>query len=311
MKSLNEEITEVIEKKRLFVKWNDHSSRLSEQIAKKQIKALELKKKLESKNESVDGILNMSVSYLMTKAAGENGEKLSHEQKETVAAKLQYQEAVLSLQELNREKEMYDEHLKQLGDTAAAFDSLEKRKEQMIQDENTVWSEKLYEVTVQEVELMGAMQELSDAVDAGEHAYYSLQETLKALDKASNWAADEALSGGMVTSYIKHSSLDDAKASIHKTERRIRQFQDELIDIEQHENEDLHIGDFLSAADYFFDELILDWIVDNKLMEATSNVILIQEEVSSFVNVLKEKSMRFEEKRTHASEERIRIIQHS
>lgn len=311
MKSLNEQITEVLERKRLFTKWNEHSTRLAGEVAKKQIKAMELKKKLENLNENIEGLHTMSVVKIMTLTREGNQGDLTPHQKAAASAKLQYQEAVNSLNELEREKNLYDEHLLQLGDVASEYELLLQRKTEMINDENNFWSEKLYEVTASEIEVMGAMQELSDAIDAGEHAYYSLQDTLKALEKASNWSTADMPGGGLVTSFMQNSHLDDAKASLHRTERRIRQFQDELIDIEQHENADLHIGNFFKITDYFYDELIVDWVVHSKISKATKTVIKVQEEVSEFVNVLKEKSVEFERKRAALSRERIDIIQKS
>ncbi|SDN34259.1 hypothetical protein [Alkalicoccus daliensis] len=311
MKSLNEEIAETLDKKRLWNKWNEHVLRLSEQIAKKQIKASQLSKLIESHNHSLEDIHTMSVLKLISTVLKKEQEGFSQEQEEITGAKLKYQEAVTALNELEKEKKMYEEHRDSLGEVHQASENLLYRKKQLIEDENTVWSEKLYEITSREIELLGGEQELSEAVDAGEHVYYSLEDSLKALDKASNWSVMDLIDRGMVTTYMKHSQLDNAKDSLHRAERRLRQFQDELIDVEQHEYIQLDIGDFLSEADTFFDDIILSWLIHNRVREVSDKISSIQEAVSEFVNLLKEKRTDIKKQRIRLSEERVNILRNA
>ena len=48
----------------------------------------------------------------------------------------------------------------------------------------------------------------------------------------------------------------------------IRNLKKELSDVDQLVDVDLNISDFLSFADYFFDGIIADWMVQSKIKDA-------------------------------------------
>ncbi|WP_147802173.1 hypothetical protein [Alkalicoccus halolimnae] len=307
-KSLNEQITEVIEKTRLKKKWSEHQERLAEALINNKITAENLKMELDNHNLQYKDLLNIPIVKLISSTAEENHDQLSHSQLKSIEWKLLYQEALRNMEELERERVMYEEHAMQLKDVKTAGKLLEDKKNEMILNESSLWSDDLYNTTVQEINIMGELQELYDAVDAGEHAYYSLEDTRKALDKASNWSVFDMLSGGIVTAYMQQSQLDDAKESLHRTARRLRQFQDELIDIEQHQTGDMNIGTLLSNIENFYGDIIVYWIVKDQINDAVKKVSAVQSSVSELVNELKERSSQLESRREEVSLKRIRLI---
>lgn len=308
MRSLNEEITEILEKRRLWSKWNEHTERLSELIAKKQIKAANLQKSITAESHSFDELQTMSVLKIISTVVEDNEQKLSESQAEIAGAKLAYQEAVLSLSELEKERKMYADHRDNLGDVQKEYEELLVRKNKLVDDDSTLWTEELFEITGREIVLMGGEQELTDAIDAGEHVYYSLADTLKSLDKASNWSVLDLLDKGMVTNFMNHSQLDNAKNSLHRTHRRIRQFQDELIDVDQHDYAQINISEFLTAADNFFEEIIVAWLIYNRLREVTEKITSLQDDVSDYVNFLKVRRNEMKEERIKLSENRVKLL---
>jgi hypothetical protein len=307
-KSLNEQITEVIENTRLKKKWSEHQKRLAEALINNKINAENLKFEMDNHQLHYKDLHNKPIVKLISSTAEENHEQLSSSQLKSVEWKLLYQEALRNMEELERERFMYEEHALQLKDVETAGAILEERKNKMIIDDSSLWSEDLYRTTVQEINIMGELQELNDAVDAGEHAYYSLEDTLKALDKASNWSVFDMLRGGIVTAYMQQSQLEDAKESLHRTARRLRQFQDELIDIEQHQTGDMNIGTFLFSIENFYGDIIVSWIVKDQINDAVKKVSAVQSSVSELVNELKERSRQLESHREEVSRKRIRLI---
>lgn len=59
-------------------------------------------------------------------------------------------------------------------------------------------------------------------------------EAVQSLDKAEGWATWDMIGGGMISTAIKHSHLDDAKRQVHLAQNRLRNFESELADIQQH-----------------------------------------------------------------------------
>ena len=52
----------------------------------------------------------------------------------------------------------------------------------------------------------------------------------------------------------------------------LRIFQKELRDVEAIQNQHIDIGGFLTFADFFFDGLIADWMVQSKIQNARKQV---------------------------------------
>ena len=115
-------------------------------------------------------------------------------------------------------------------------------------------------------------KEIDEAIAAGERALISLEEARASLSSAGNWGLFDMLGGGMISTFVKHSKIDKAGAEIEYAKRDMRVFERELSDVQQRIDVDLNIGDFLTFADYFFDGLIADWLVQSKITNARAQV---------------------------------------
>ena len=122
------------------------------------------------------------------------------------------------------------------------------------------------------MERKSRQQEISEALMAADMASMSLQKAEELLQKASSWGIWDMLGGGMFTTWIKHSRIDDARTSLEEARRSLRSLRRELMDIDIPADFKIDIGEFLNFADYFFDGLIIDWMVQAKIREASDNV---------------------------------------
>ena len=87
----------------------------------------------------------------------------------------------------------------------------------------------------------------------------------------------------MISTMAKHSKIDSAKQHAHFAQRQLRRFQEELADAGQRLHVSLEIGGFSKFADFFFDGLIADWVVQSKIREASSACSSAMSRVSSAV----------------------------
>ena len=122
------------------------------------------------------------------------------------------------------------------------------------------------------MERKSRQQEINEALMAADMASMSLQKAEEQLQKASSWGIWDMLGGGMFTTWIKHSRIDDARLALEESRRSLRSLRRELMDLEIPGDFKIDIGEFLNFADYFFDGLIIDWMVQTKIREASDNV---------------------------------------
>ena len=115
-------------------------------------------------------------------------------------------------------------------------------------------------------------QEVEEAIAAANRVLMNLRQAETALSSAGSWGIWDMLGGGMFTTWIKHSRIDDAGTSLEEARRSLRSLRRELMDIDIPADFKIDIGEFLNFADYFFDGLIIDWMVQAKIREASDNV---------------------------------------
>lgn len=71
---------------------------------------------------------------------------------------------------------------------------------------------------------------------------------------------------------VKHSKMDKAKDDMEQAKYDLRNFSRELQDVSMHCDLNIETGDFLSFADWFFDGFFVDWMVQDRINKARSQV---------------------------------------
>ena len=108
-------------------------------------------------------------------------------------------------------------------------------------------------------------RERQEAIDAGERALDSLYGVRKELESAGNWGLLDMFGGGMFTTFVKHSKMNDAQRYMERAKRDLAAFSRELADVSETLN--INTGDFLSFADYFFDGFLADMMVQSRIRD--------------------------------------------
>ena len=115
-------------------------------------------------------------------------------------------------------------------------------------------------------------KEKREAMEAGNRALHSLREAQTNLDSARNWGLWDMFGGGTITSLIKSSRMHRAKQNMEQAKYDLRSFSKELNDVSMVINLDIETGDFLSFADWFFDNFFVDWMVQDRITKARDQV---------------------------------------
>ncbi len=115
-------------------------------------------------------------------------------------------------------------------------------------------------------------KEINEARQAGQKALYALRKAQEKLSSARNWGIWDMLGGGFLSTVVKHSRINDAEVCMEDARRYLQIFQRELRDVEMPVEFRMEIGDFLTFADFFFDGLIADWMVQSKIADAREQV---------------------------------------
>ena len=115
-------------------------------------------------------------------------------------------------------------------------------------------------------------KEIHEAIAAGERALNSLYAAQDKLKSARGWGMIDLFGGGLFTDMVKHSKMNDASRCMEDAKCYLKAFQRELKDVNLSLDLRMEVGGFLSFADFFFDGLVADYLVQSKIASAREQV---------------------------------------
>ncbi len=78
--------------------------------------------------------------------------------------------------------------------------------------------------------------------------------------------------GGLISSLAKRSKMNQARQHMEQAKWDLRNFSEELKDVNMLSHLDIETDDFLSFADWFFDGFFVDWMVQDRINTARDQV---------------------------------------
>ena len=124
-----------------------------------------------------------------------------------------------------------------------------------------------------EADMQDRKKEIDEAIEAGRKALQALDEAAEKLGSAKRWGIWDIVGGGLVSSLVKHSRIDDARELLQQARNELESFSDELDDIQENLPEfDLEISDLVSTFDIVFDNVFADILVQEKVEETAREV---------------------------------------
>ena len=109
-------------------------------------------------------------------------------------------------------------------------------------------------------------KEINEAISAADDALDHLQRARQCLNSAGNWGLLDMLGGNMITGLFKHGKMASAEREIEDARYALQRFSKELRDVQGFSS--IHINDFLTFADFFFDGFVADVLVQSKISNA-------------------------------------------
>jgi len=92
-----------------------------------------------------------------------------------------------------------------------------------------------------------------------------LELLIKQLKSAQHWGTWDVLGGGMLSSYVKQQRMGDVRKTLSSLRHYELNFRRELADIKQSLDLDVELTGVEGFLDVFFDNLITDWIVQQRI----------------------------------------------
>lgn len=291
----NEQLQLCREKLQLKHKWESRLKELNLELESQYRTADECLQRLRKEEGDVHQLTSASFSQFFLKLFGRLDDKLREEEREAAEAKLHYDAAEAAATALERDKAAVIAELAEVNDAEAEYARLLKDKESWITKHDPETTGKLEQLSLQLGSAKAMIREIQEAIHAGSAVKASLEQAEEKLSSAKNWGTYDLLGGGMISTAIKHGRIDEASAHIHDAQHGLRTLEKELRDLNWNTNmTGVDMSGMLKFADYFFDGLIADWIVQGRINSSLESVQTRIHDMNRLIDRLKQERRRME-----------------
>ncbi len=119
---------------------------------------------------------------------------------------------------------------------------------------------------------MADIAQVNQALNLTNQLIGELDQAERQLSSARNWGFVDILGGGIITDLIKHSKLNNAKASMDRVQYLLQELKRVLGGISMPGDYSMNVGTFATLADFFFDSTLVDAYMTAKIMSSLNEV---------------------------------------
>jgi hypothetical protein len=240
----------------------------------------DLARTLHKEQNDVDRLEGKGLAALFHAMLGSKEQRLDTERQELLAARLAHDEAAAELARMAQREAAMIAEITALDGAQEARAELLAEKQAWLEKHGGPAAEELLAMAEEIDRLEALLGEIDEAREHGDQARTHLESMRRSLGGAQSWGVLDMFGGGYMATSVKHDRIDEARARLPDAQVAIREFQRELEDVEMQIAVELDIESFSRFADHFFDGLIFDWRVQNKIKRSYESVVHALAQVS-------------------------------
>lgn len=227
----------------------------------------------------VDRLEGRSLAAFFYHMSGKMDEKLDAERREYYAARVKYDASARELEAIEQDIEATEEDLADLADCEARYAKALEEKRLAVKAAGTPEAETLLKQEEELSYLAAQERELTEAIEAGTDALRTTADAMQIIETAKDWATFDLLGGGFLVDLAKHDKLDQGQKLIEDLQVQLQRFNRELSDVTIRSCLQVNIDGMLKFADIFFDGLLADSTVLNRIKQSLAQVSQTREDI--------------------------------
>ena len=268
---LNQLRSKIVEHTTL-VHTSQHLESLKKQLDVAQNERAALHQKLKKEEQDVEALENRSVKKLFYKVLGNADQQLDKERQEYLNMSLQYNNAQDAVELLTFEISVLEGKTKQLALVEEQVNQLKKLREREIltYDLESPVKAALTKNLLLTDDLINSRHEHLEAMEQGKLCLREVSVIYDHLVKARDWGQ---WSHQQSSARFKYHGIDRARRHLPRAQMSLNKFIKELADINLSDDRLLlRLADVGKFNMLFFDNIITDWIVHQKLQQSISSI---------------------------------------
>jgi len=314
MTQLHQQLQEAIREAERIRKIKEHTSELTIRLEAEEKALLAMETTLTKEQRDVETLEREGLTTMFRKFIGDREEKLDKEREEYLRASLRFNELYKSVELIRFELDLLTKKEQNLEVVEGKVSTLINQREEELMHMDPEVALKLKGIHEQTDKLHKYSIEVEEAFKAG-------QEALTFVRGAEQHLIDAQLMGqrdmwgsrsryGLNSGRFKHESIDKARDMAYQSQHALIRFGNELKDVFKglQLNINMKIEDFGRFADIFFDNIITDYLVQQKITQSLINVTGTRQHLDQIMHSLDNERNVIREKLEALEEERKRLI---
>lgn len=253
----------------------------------RQVQALRLA--WEKEQGDVELLEGVTVQGLLLRLSGRREERLDQEHREERDARSRCEQAQAELERMDQELQRMMSERGKLRTAQGRRKTLLEEKEGILIELGGPTGEELAQISAELTDCQKAYAQLDQACFAGENVMSGLNQALYALDSARDLGTWDMLGGGTLVTLAKHECLDEARNAVHRAQQAMGRFRNSLSELKDLHIPPVSIGEGAVIADYLFDGLIVDFLVQSKIKENQDDISNARYRVKDILGKLQER----------------------
>ncbi len=307
MTELQQQLKESIQELETIRKVSEHTAQLRERLAAEEKALLVMETTLAKEQRDVETLEREGLTSMFRKFIGDREEKLEKEREEYLRASLRFNELFKSVELIRFELDLLSKKEQSQDTVARRVETLIAYREKELLDLDPQVALVLKGINQQADKLHKYSVEVEEAHAAGKRALELVRGCEQNLIEAQLMGQRDMWGSKYHgTGHRKHDAIDRARDLAYRSRHELIRFGNELQDVFKGMQLDVNmtIEDFGRFTDVFFDNLITDYLIQQKISKSLVNVNgtrqrldYIMLSVDSERGVIREKLEKLEEER--------------
>lgn len=311
MSELSQQLKASIEELARIRKISGHIQELTTRLADEERALKVMEATLTKEQQDVEALEREGLTSMFRKFLGDREEKLEKEREEYLKASLRFNELFKSVQLIRYELEVLNTKATQEDSVLARIGVLIKEREAELLKTDPAMAQVIKGLYEQADKWNAYKIQVEEAIAAGVEALEFVRGVEHDLIQAKLMGNREMWGGGRYWSgQQKHAYIDMARDKAYRSRHALIRFGHELRDVfpEITVQFNLEIEAFGRFVDIFFDNLISDFLIQQKITKSLVDVTATRQQMEALLQQLEEEKAMVDEKRYTLEEERKQAI---
>ncbi len=244
----------------------------------------ELRSRRVEEQDDVDRLEGRSLARYFYTLLGSLDEKLDAERAGARAVAVEHDAVLAELEDVNAAVGEAEGELAGLSGCEERYDKAVSAKAEYLKKSGSPLADRLRGIEKRAAYNERQTRETDEAIRAGEAACAAAERVVKSLSSASTWSTIDIFSDSFLADVVKYGRIDDAQRAMEQLRIALRRFGTELADVGG--RLETGMGDLLTFADIFFDNIFTDFAVSSRINRALYEAREVEERVQRSLSSL-------------------------